>query len=52
MTEVDGGWFLFAGGAAIIDGVYCGTVITVPYEIDVKNPRPKGRGFPCVEKYP
>ena len=50
MTEVDGGLSLCAGGAAIIDGVYCGTVITVPYS--VKNPRLFGRGFPCVEKYP
>ena len=28
---------------------YCGTVITVH---SVKNSRPFGQGFPCVEKYP
>ena len=32
MTAGDGGWFLCAGSLAVIDGVFCGTVITVPYK--------------------
>ena len=31
MTEVVVSWSRFAGGAVVVDGVYCGTVITVPY---------------------
>ena len=39
MTEGDGGWSLFAGGAAIVDGAYRGTVITIPY---IVKPVPVG----------
>ena len=38
MTEVDEGWSYFAGSAAVIVGVYRGTVITVPYIRMQKSP--------------
>ena len=34
MTEVVVSWSRFAGGAVVVDGVYCGTVMTVPYIVN------------------
>ena len=42
MTVVVVRWSLCAGGTVVIDGVYCGTVITVPY--GVKLPRFRRNG--------
>ena len=44
MTEVVEGWSRFAGGAVVVDGVYCGTVITVPYSEKIPHFRGNG-GF-------